>query len=228
MFERLGREFSNVIIQMAHMGEVMAGEYAIDIAKRIPNVYLDTAITSFMAVVHVLEQCPDKVFMGCDYPFYRFEMELQKQRLAADDRNDQEGMKKLLGGNKEAYQQTPSEFRKQHKNSRKQKEEEYGKVQMVYEKVEQYLERNPEQCGIDKEECVLDVLVDMQMDTEGMWDHSACLMINAGTAADLLNAGIQKQILSHQDQMGFRYVRFWDIYPQHAENGTCGSKAGLF
>lgn len=99
MFERLGNEFPNVIIQMAHMGEVMAGEYAIDVAKRVPNVYLDTAITSFMAVVHVLEQCPDKVFMGCDFPFYQFEMELQKQKLAAEDLNDPEGFKKLIGGN---------------------------------------------------------------------------------------------------------------------------------
>lgn len=99
MFERLGREFPDVIIQMAHMGEVMAGEYAIDVAKRVPNVYLDTAITSFMAVVHVLEQCPDKVFMGCDFPFYQFEMEIQKQKLAAEDLGDIEGMKKIMGGN---------------------------------------------------------------------------------------------------------------------------------
>lgn len=99
MFERLGNEFPHVIIQMAHMGEVMAGEYAIDVAKRVPNVYLDTAITSFMAVVHVLEQCPDKVFMGCDFPFYQFEMEIQKQKLAAADLNDPEGLKKLMGGN---------------------------------------------------------------------------------------------------------------------------------
>lgn len=99
MFERLGNEFPNVIIQMAHMGEVMAGEYAIDVAKRVPNVYLDTAITSFMAVIHVLEQCPDKVFMGCDFPFYQFEMEIQKQKMAAEDLDDPEGMKKLMGGN---------------------------------------------------------------------------------------------------------------------------------
>lgn len=99
MFEKLGLEFPDVTIQMAHMGEVMAGEYAIDVAKRIPNVYLDTAITSYMAVVHVLEQCPDKVFMGCDFPFYQFEMEIQKQKLAAEDLNDPEGMKKIMGGN---------------------------------------------------------------------------------------------------------------------------------
>lgn len=99
MFERLGREFPDVIIQMAHIGEPMAGEYAIDVAKRVPNVYLDTAITSFMAVVHVLEECPDKVFMGCDFPFYQFEMEIQKQKLAAEDLGDMEGMKKIMGDN---------------------------------------------------------------------------------------------------------------------------------
>ena len=99
MFERLGRTFPNVTIQMAHMGEVMAGEHAIDVAKRVPNVYLDTAITSFMAVVHVLEQCPDKVFMGCDFPFYQFEMEIQKQKMAAEDTGKLEEMKMIMGDN---------------------------------------------------------------------------------------------------------------------------------
>ena len=99
MFERLGNTFPHVTIQMAHMGEVMAGEYAIDVAKRVPNVYLDTAITSFMAVVNVLKECPDKVFMGCDFPFYQFEMEIQKQRLAALDLQDETGMKKIMGEN---------------------------------------------------------------------------------------------------------------------------------
>lgn len=99
MFERLGNEFPNVIIQMAHMGEVMAGEHAIAVAKRVSNVYLDTAITSFMAIVHVLEQCPDKVFMGCDFPFYQFEMEIQKQKMAAEDIGKLEEMKMIMGDN---------------------------------------------------------------------------------------------------------------------------------
>lgn len=99
MFERLGNEFPNVTIQMAHMGEVMAGEYAIDVAKRVPNVYLDTSITSLMAVMHVLEECPDKVFMGCDYPFYEFEMEIMKQKLAAKETNKTKEMEMIMGGN---------------------------------------------------------------------------------------------------------------------------------
>lgn len=83
---------------------------------------------------------------------------------------------------------------------------------MIYEKVEQYLDRNPDQCRTDREECVLDAHVDMQMPAKEEWNQCACLMINVGTAADLLNAGIQKQIVDNQEQMGFRYVRFWDIY----------------
>lgn len=99
MFERLGIEFPNVTIQMAHMGEVMAGEYAIKVAKKIPNVYLDTAITSFKAVTEVMLECPNKVFMGCDYPFYLFEMEIQKQQLAALEIGSEEQMKMIMGGN---------------------------------------------------------------------------------------------------------------------------------
>lgn len=98
-FEPLAKAFPNVIIQMAHMAEPMGGEYAIDIAKRIPNVYLDTSITSFMAVVHALQQCPDKVFMGCDFPFYQFEMEILKQKLAEEDLGDTEGIRKIMGDN---------------------------------------------------------------------------------------------------------------------------------
>ena len=99
MFYRLGESFPNAIIQMAHMGEVMSGEYAVEVAQKMPNVYLDTSITSFNAVRTVMEKCPDKVFMGCDYPFYMFEMEIQKQRLAAEDLGDDRPMKMIMGGN---------------------------------------------------------------------------------------------------------------------------------
>lgn len=99
MFRRLGECFPNAVIQMAHMGEVMAGEYAVEVARTVSNVYLDTSITSFNAVRTVMEKCPDKVFMGCDFPFYLFEMELQKQRLAAEDLGDDGPMRKIMGEN---------------------------------------------------------------------------------------------------------------------------------
>lgn len=43
--------------------------------------------------------CPDKTFMGCDYPFYKFEMEIQKQRLVADDLDVHQGIADIMGGN---------------------------------------------------------------------------------------------------------------------------------
>lgn len=99
MFERLGNSFPNVLIQMAHMGEVMSTKYAVDVAKRVPNIYLDTAICSYAAVNRALKNCPDKVFMGCDYPFYKFEMEIQKQLLVAKDTQEKEKIENIMGGN---------------------------------------------------------------------------------------------------------------------------------
>ncbi len=114
---------------------------------------------------------------------------------------------------KQAHHQTPSEFRRQYKNRKEQLKEEHKREQkLVCERVEQYLERSPGQCITDREERTLDAFIDMHAKTENTWNQYACLLINAGTAADLLNAGIQKQILDDQEQLGFLYVRFWDIY----------------
>lgn len=99
MFEWLGRCFPHVLIQMAHMGEVMSTRYAADVAKRSPNVYLDTAICSYAAVRRALATCSDKVFMGCDYPFYKFEMEIHKQLLVAKDTGMQREIDNIMGGN---------------------------------------------------------------------------------------------------------------------------------
>ena len=99
MFERLGNCFPNVLIQMAHMGEVMSTKYAVDVAKRVPNVYLDTAICSYNAVKRALASCPDKTFMGCDYPFYKFEMEIHKQLLVAKDTGKEKEIADIMGGN---------------------------------------------------------------------------------------------------------------------------------
>lgn len=99
MFERLGRCYPNVLIQMAHMGEVMSTKYAVDVARRVPNIYLDTAICSYAAVNRALANCPDKTFMGCDYPFYKFEMEIHKQLLVAKDTGRDEDIANIMGGN---------------------------------------------------------------------------------------------------------------------------------
>lgn len=127
---------------------------------------------------------------------------------------------------KDTHELTPSEFRRQHKSKvEKQKEDNLKSKALVLEKVEQYLERNPDQCQEEQEKFLICSEIDMKEDSEIKWDRCACRMINAGTALDLLNANIQQQILDNQEEMGFKYVRFWDIYdPElyldiHSPNG---------
>lgn len=114
---------------------------------------------------------------------------------------------------KDSYHQTPSEFRKQHKETvEKRKEKQQKNHEFVQAKVEQYLEQNPDQNAETTEETCLDVNFDINAEPIMEWDRYACKMINAGTAVDLLNTNIRQQILNHQERLGIRYVRFWDIY----------------
>ncbi len=48
--------------------------------------------------------------------------------------------------------------------------------------------------------------------TEGTLQPNWNRMINAGTAAELLNAPLQKQLLKIKKELNFTYVRFWDLY----------------
>lgn len=127
---------------------------------------------------------------------------------------------------KETYHQTPSEFRRQHKDRTEKCKETYLRSKaLIQKKVEQYLERDPNQRQENQEELELHSNLDMNAPAETEWDRCTCRMINIGTAVELLNANIRQQILDNQEQMGFKYVRFWDIYdPElyldiHSPNG---------
>ena len=98
--EALAKEFPQATIQIAHMGEFFNSTEAIEVAIRQPNVYLDTACTSFNAVRKAIRKVPGKLLMGCDYPFNQFEMELAKIRLAASQtENGMEVLDGILGNN---------------------------------------------------------------------------------------------------------------------------------
>lgn len=128
---------------------------------------------------------------------------------------------------KEAYDKTPSEFRKEHKSRKKEQQGQADEREVqIRKQMRQYLDRHPGQHEEGKELCCLEARLDLNTDPETIWDRSSCLLINVGTAADLLNAEIRQQIVENQEQMGFRYVRFWDIYdPElyldiHSEDGS--------
>lgn len=42
--------------------------------------------------------------------------------------------------------------------------------------------------------------------------NNKCILINAGTAADLLHSDMQEHILLLKEKLGIKYVRFWDLY----------------
>ncbi|MGN0293565.1 MAG: helix-turn-helix domain-containing protein [Lachnospiraceae bacterium] len=114
---------------------------------------------------------------------------------------------------KETYHMTPSEFRKQCKPDKKQTgEEENRQEQLIKQRVEEFLDKNPGQQDMDAVVVSLDAGINMDAPAAAEWDRCTCKMINAGTAVDLMNVTFQEQILAHQEQMGFEYVRFWDIY----------------
>lgn len=45
-----------------------------------------------------------------------------------------------------------------------------------------------------------------------LYKKNWCLMINGGAAKDLLRGDMQRHILLLKEQLGFTYIRFWDIY----------------
>lgn len=127
---------------------------------------------------------------------------------------------------KDTYHQTPSEFRREHKGGREQEQAEQKRVQaLVHQRVEEYLERTSSSSGETDGQVNLTAEVDMTQPTEAEWNRSPLRMINVGTAADLLNAAVQRELLANREELDFEYVRFWDIYdPElyldiHSPNG---------
>lgn len=114
---------------------------------------------------------------------------------------------------KDTYHQTPSEFRREHKKRREQEQAEKRLTQeLVHQRVEEYLERNPDSAGEKDGQIHMTVQVDMAFPPEEEWNRSPLRMINVGTAADILNASVQRGILDNREALDFDYVRFWDIY----------------
>ena len=100
--ETLARLYPHVIFQMAHMGAIWAADAAIAVAKRNANVYLDTGIASSNAVRRAINEVPDKVIMGADFPFYMYSIEQEKIRRAFEysiHHQEPEVLAALMGGN---------------------------------------------------------------------------------------------------------------------------------
>lgn len=83
--EALVKSYPDITFQMAHMGAIWQCREALEMIRENPNLYGDTSIASYSANVRAGAQIADRLLMGTDYPFYRFEMEHLKIQLAIED-----------------------------------------------------------------------------------------------------------------------------------------------
>lgn len=97
--ETMAKCYPHATFQIAHMGAIWCADQAIETAKRNDNIYLDTGIASFNALRRAMNEVPDKVLMGADFPFYLYEMEQIKVKKAAEySQNDTAEVFRLVAG----------------------------------------------------------------------------------------------------------------------------------
>ncbi len=94
-FEVMARAFPKVPIILAHIGEPDAVDWAIRVAQRNDNIYVDTAGISLSTLKRAIAGInPSKILMGTDAPWGMFESSLQLVRSATDS----EEIRKLIFG----------------------------------------------------------------------------------------------------------------------------------
>jgi uncharacterized protein len=95
--EEIARHFPGVPVLIAHMGTVWNVTEALLVAKRNPNIYLETSSTQLLEVKLAYRDVgADKIIMGTDWPGSDFEMERLKMRKAIPNEEDR---KMVEGGN---------------------------------------------------------------------------------------------------------------------------------
>jgi uncharacterized protein len=96
-FEELAQAFPEVPMIMAHSGFLWLISAAVRIAARHPNLYLETSLVDTTDIEDfMLKVGPERVVMGSDTPWARFEMEIKKIEMAIPDRR---ARAMVMGGN---------------------------------------------------------------------------------------------------------------------------------
>lgn len=109
---------------------------------------------------------------------------------------------------KKAYGETPSAMRK--KTDRPKLIPESETIIEAEERLEQYLKRNGQEP--EKEECTGLVEAKHSMLESKPLKFVWSMMINGGSAADLLRSEVQEHIILLKQALHFKYVRFWNIF----------------
>lgn len=96
-FAEMARRFPKVPLLMAHCGFFWSVDQAVDLAKEIPNLYLEVSrVPIFEISEAVRELGPMQVVWGTDSPFVDYEWEFKKMERVTDSK---EAYELIVGGN---------------------------------------------------------------------------------------------------------------------------------
>lgn len=112
---------------------------------------------------------------------------------------------------RQMYHMTPSEYREKHRRGEVETVEVNNSSGEVAPKIKNYLENNEsgEMPNRSNEQYVFADTYEQQYITK-YWNK----MINVSRMSDLLMFDAQKHILELKKNLGFEYIRFWDIYAE--------------
>ncbi len=111
---------------------------------------------------------------------------------------------------KEKYSMTPSAYRSQWKDKEKKNRNTVKDEAAIRRQLTNYLKEAGR--TEERKSDVLDETISFNKSKKSLLDKNWNQMINVGAAADLLNSETQKQVLFLKENLGFKYVRFWDLY----------------
>ncbi len=99
IIKELAKKYTNATFQIGHMGSIYDCSGAIELACTYENVYLDSCSASVNALRRAVLSCPDKLMMGCDYPFGTYASELLRIKEACRLADREDRLEGLIGGN---------------------------------------------------------------------------------------------------------------------------------
>jgi predicted TIM-barrel fold metal-dependent hydrolase len=96
-YEEMARTFPDVPLILGHMGIIWSVAEAAMVARRNPNVYLETSLVSLRSVkIGIQGAGAEKVVMGTDWPANDFDLQLEMTRRATAS---EEEFGQVAGGN---------------------------------------------------------------------------------------------------------------------------------
>lgn len=111
---------------------------------------------------------------------------------------------------KEKYGMTPTIYRNQWRDQESKKHNTVDEEKTIQKQVADYFKRNKDENKQDKKQP--EEVVTLAQPSNELLQKNWNRMINIGAAADLLHSDVQEHVLYLKKQLGFEYVRFWDLY----------------